>query len=59
MSTSIHPAAFVDERAELGVDVQIEPGAVIGPNVRIGDRTRVGSHTLLGSGSTCRSSRAP
>ncbi len=47
MSTSIHPAAFVDERAELGVDVQIEPGAVIGPNVRIGDRTRVGSHTLL------------
>ena len=47
MSTSIHPAAFVDERAELGVDVQIEPGAVIGPHVRIGDRTRVGSHALL------------
>jgi UDP-N-acetylglucosamine acyltransferase len=47
MSTAIHPAAFVDERARLGVDVVVEPGAVIGPHVQVGDRTRVGSHALL------------
>lgn len=47
MSTLVHPAAFVDERAQLGVDVAIGPGAVIGPHVRVGDRTRVGSHALL------------
>lgn len=47
MSTMVHPAAFVDERAQLGVDVVVEPGAVIGPQVRIGDRTRVGSHALV------------
>ena len=47
MSTAIHPASFVDEKAQLGVDVVVGPGAVIGPNVRVGDRTRVGSHALL------------
>ncbi len=43
----VHPAAFVDERAELGAGVEIGPGAVIGPNVRVGDRTTIGSHALL------------
>ena len=47
MSTVVHPAAFVDERAQLGTGVEIGPGAVIGPDVRIGDRTIIGSHTLL------------
>ncbi|OGF15279.1 MAG: acyl-[acyl-carrier-protein]--UDP-N-acetylglucosamine O-acyltransferase [Candidatus Eisenbacteria bacterium RBG_16_71_46] len=47
MTAVIHPAAFVDEGAELGVGVSIEPGAVIGPHVRLGDRVRVGSHALL------------
>lgn len=47
MSTAIHPASFVDEKAELGQGVTVEPGAVIGPNVKVGDRTRVGSHALL------------
>lgn len=47
MTTVIHPASFVDERAELGQGVVVEPGAVIGPHVRVGDRTRVGSHALL------------
>jgi UDP-N-acetylglucosamine acyltransferase len=47
VSTAIHPAAFVDDKAQLGVGVVVEPGAVIGPNVRVGDRTRVGSHALL------------
>ncbi len=43
----IHPAAFVDPRARLGVDVVIGPGAVIGPDVQIGDRTRVDAHALV------------
>ncbi len=47
MTTAIHPASFVDERAELGAGVTIGPGAVIGPHVRIGDRTRVDSHALV------------
>ncbi len=47
MSTAIHQAAFVDERAELGAGVSIGPGAVLGPRVRIGDRTSIGSHALV------------
>jgi len=47
VSTVVHPAAFVDERAQLGVGVEIGPGAVIGPHVRVGDRTTIGSHALL------------
>ena len=43
----VHPAAFVDERAELGQGVEIGPGAVIGPHVKVGDRTTIGSHALL------------
>jgi UDP-N-acetylglucosamine acyltransferase len=43
----VHPAAFVDERAQLGAGVEIGPGAVIGPNVRVGDGTTIGSHALL------------
>ena len=47
MITSIHPAAFVEDGAELGTGVTIGPGAVIGPNVRIGDGTSIGSHALV------------
>ncbi|MBI1795932.1 MAG: acyl-ACP--UDP-N-acetylglucosamine O-acyltransferase [Candidatus Eisenbacteria bacterium] len=47
MTTTIHPAAFVEDGAELGTGVEIGPGAVIGPRVRIGDGTRVGSHALV------------
>jgi len=47
MSAGIHPAAFVDPAAELGVEVEVGPGAVIGPEVRVGDRTRIGAHALL------------
>jgi UDP-N-acetylglucosamine acyltransferase len=43
----VHPAAFVDEGAQLGTGVTIGPGAVIGPHVRVGDGTDVGSHALL------------
>jgi UDP-N-acetylglucosamine acyltransferase len=47
MSVRIHPAAFVDPAAKLGVDVTVGPGAVIGPDVTVGDRTRVDAHVLL------------
>jgi len=47
MITAIHPAAFVEDGAQLGTGVTIGPGAVIGPNVRIGDGTSIGSHALV------------
>lgn len=47
MSTRIHPAAFVESGARLGVDVEIGPGAIIGSRVTIGDRTRVDAHALI------------
>ena len=47
MTTSIHPAAFIDEAARLGPGVEVGPGAVIGPHVTIGDGTRIGSHALV------------
>lgn len=47
MITDIHPAAFVDEGAQLGTGVTIGPGAVIGPHVKIGDGTSIGSHALV------------
>jgi UDP-N-acetylglucosamine acyltransferase len=47
MSTLVHPAAFVEEGAQLGAGVRIGPGAVIGPHVCVGDGTTVGSHALL------------
>jgi UDP-N-acetylglucosamine acyltransferase len=46
-ATAVHPASFVDERAELGQGVQIGPGAVIGPHVKVGDGTSIGSHALV------------
>lgn len=47
MTTAIHPAAFVDDGAQLGAGVEIGPGAVIGARVKIGDGTRIGSHALV------------
>lgn len=47
MMTSIHPASFVEEGAQLGTGVTIGPGAVIGARVRIGDGTSIGSHALV------------
>ena len=46
-ATLVHPAAFVDERAQLGTGVEIGPGAVIGPQVRVGDGATIGSHALV------------
>ncbi len=47
MSVAIHPAAFVDEKAQLGLGVTIGPGAVIGPHAVVGDGTSIGSHALV------------
>ena len=47
MITDVHPAAFVEDGAQLGAGVTIGPGAVIGPRVRIGDGTSIGSHALV------------
>ena len=47
MSVCIHPGAFVDPNAQLGVDVAVGPGSVVEAHVRIGDRTRINSHALL------------
>ena len=47
MSVRIHPAAFVDAEAVLGVDVEVGPGSIVGPHVRIGDRTRIHAHALI------------
>jgi UDP-N-acetylglucosamine acyltransferase len=43
----IHPAAVIDDSAQLGADVDIGPFSVIGPNVVIGDGTRIGPHVVI------------
>jgi UDP-N-acetylglucosamine acyltransferase len=47
VSTRVHPGAFVDPAARLGMDVVVGPGAVVGPDVTLGDRVRVDSHALV------------
>jgi UDP-N-acetylglucosamine acyltransferase len=37
----IHPTAVVDRTAEIGIDVEIGPFAIIEAGARIGDRTRI------------------
>jgi UDP-N-acetylglucosamine acyltransferase len=56
MSTSIHPTAIVDSKAELGSAVSIGPYCLIGPDVVMGENTELLSHavvtgrTTMGSG---------
>ena len=47
MSSSIHPTAVVDRKAELGNDVKIGPYCVIGADVVIGDRCELSSHVVV------------
>ncbi len=47
MSVHLHPAAFVDPRAQLGEDVVVGPGTIVGEHVRVGDRTRIDAHALI------------
>ncbi len=47
MPTVVHPSAFVDPAAQLGVDVDIGPLCYVGPDVRLGDRTRLHHHASV------------
>ena len=48
MST-IHPTAYVDSAAEIGIDVEIDAFCYVGPDVRLGDGCKLGPRvTLLG-----------
>jgi UDP-N-acetylglucosamine acyltransferase len=42
--SKIHPAATVDEGAQLGEDVEVGPYCIVGPQVKLGARTRLQSH---------------
>jgi len=44
---NIHPTAIIDERAELGTDVEVGPFAIVGPDVSVGSRCRIGPHANL------------
>ena len=46
-STTIHPNAVVDAKAELSAGVVVGPGAVIGPEVVIGENTWIGPNAVL------------
>lgn len=49
MTARIHPSAVVDPGAELGLDVVVEPFAIVGAGVRVGAGATVGARaTLLG-----------
>lgn len=47
MSTSVHPTAIVDSKAELGSGVSIGPHCLIGPDVVIGENTELLSHAIV------------
>ncbi len=51
-ATSIHPAAIVDPSAQLGSNVIIEAGAVIGAGVSIGDNCHIYPRAVLYPGTT-------
>ena len=43
----IHPTAIVEDAAQIGVDVEIGPYAVIGSGAVIGDRCRIQAHAVI------------
>ena len=43
----IHPAAIVEEGAEIGHNVEIGPFCHVGPKVRLGDNVRLMSHVVV------------
>ncbi len=48
----IHPTALVDPTAELGVDVEVGPFAIVEAGARIGDRTRLAARAVICSNTT-------
>lgn len=57
MATKIHPTAFVDPGAQLGVGVEVGAFAFVGPDVVLGDRCHLHHHAtvegLTSMGSEC------
>ena len=49
MGTLIHTGAHVDSAAQLGVDVEVMPGAVVTRWARVGDRTVIHPGAVIGS----------
>ncbi|MBS1961089.1 MAG: acyl-ACP--UDP-N-acetylglucosamine O-acyltransferase [Bdellovibrionales bacterium] len=47
MSTTIHPTALVDSKAELASGVVVGPYCTVGPNVKIGKGTKLVSHVVV------------
>ena len=47
-SAGIHPAAFIDPAAVLGVNVSVGPFAVVEAGAQVGDGVRLGAHTVVG-----------
>ena len=43
----IHSTAIVDEKAQLGLEVEIGPFSIIGPEAVIGDRCLIQSHVVI------------
>jgi len=46
-ATGVHGTAVVDASAQLGRDVSVDAGCLIGANVRIGERTHIGPGCVL------------
>jgi UDP-N-acetylglucosamine acyltransferase len=43
----IHPTAIVNEKAQLGADIEIGPFSIIGAEAVIGDKCVIGSHVVI------------
>lgn len=43
----IHPTAIVDERAQLGAEIEIGPFSIVGPEAVIGDKCVIQSHVVI------------
>jgi UDP-N-acetylglucosamine acyltransferase len=43
----IHPTAIVDEKAQLGAEIEIGPFSIVGAEAVIGDKCVIGSHVVI------------
>jgi UDP-N-acetylglucosamine acyltransferase len=50
MAVAIHPTALVSPKAEIDIDVQVGPFAIVENDVVVGRRSTIGPRTLLASG---------
>ncbi len=44
---SIHSTAIIHPQAQLGLDVEVGPYAVVGSGVRVADGTKIGAHAVI------------